>query len=197
MATRTITAVAISLAAFTGCGKFGRVNQGQVIDYNPASGLVTLIGDSNYRDPAHPRFDILPPVTIHIPDDRAEMGPDPEPGKTLLLDWRNHRIVFFDAAGQSIRAASYVVISEQDGVQPNDARVSKTTYPIVDRGRKTITSYFPRYRKLLVFSVPAADFDLPDDTWKMGDEIRYYYKNPRLALRLMNVSKTDLDKAGK
>jgi hypothetical protein len=195
MATRTNIAAVISLAALAGCGNFGRVNQGQVIDYDRASGLVTLIGDSNYRDPAHPRFDILPPVTIHIPEDRAEMGPEPEPGKLLHLDRQAHRMMIYDPGG-NIRAVSYAAISELDGVQPSEPRLGKAAYPIVDRDRKVITSYFLRYRKLMVFTVPAEYFDLPDDTWKMGDEIRYYYKDPRRALRLMNVSKTDLNKAG-
>ncbi len=197
MTTCAKTAVICSLAVLAGCANFGRVNQGQVVDYNSGSGLVTLISDSNYHDPAHPRFDVLPPVTIRVPEDRGEMGPEPEPGKLLHLDWRNHRAAIFDAARGSIRTISYVVISEQDGVTRADPRVSKVAYPIVDRDRKTVTSYFPRYRKLLVFSVPSECFDLPDDTWKMGDEVRYYYKDPHSALRLMNVSKTDLSKAGK
>jgi hypothetical protein len=197
MMTRTRITAIFSLTAFAGCSNFGHVNQGQVIDFQPSSGLVTLIGDSNYREPANPRFDVLPPVTIHVPENRGEMGPPPEAGKLLQLDWRGHRMVIFDAAAGSLRTVPYAVVSEQDGVAPDDPRVSNAAYPIVDHGRKTIASYFPRYRKLLVFSVSAVDLDLPADTWKMGDEIRYYYKNPQLALRLMNVSKTDLDKAGK
>ncbi|MFB3826910.1 MAG: DUF4881 domain-containing protein [Bryobacteraceae bacterium] len=31
-------------------------------------------------------------------------------------------------------------------------------------------------------------------SWKFGDEVRYYYKDPGQALRLMNVTKTDLTK---
>lgn len=189
--------VILSLAVLAGCGNFGRVNQGQVIAYDRSSGLITLISDSNYRDRAHPKFDVLPPVTIHTPADRAEMGPEPEPGKLLELDSRNHRIVVFDAAEGKIRTILYTVISEQNGVTPEDPRVRNSVYPIVDRERGTITSYFPRYRILLVFSVPAEYLGLPGDNWKMGDEIRYYYKDPSLALRLMNVSKTDLNKAGK
>ena len=37
---------------------------------------------------------------------------------------------------------------------------------------------------------------LPEDTWKPGDEVRYYYKDPARALRFMNVSKTDVNRAG-
>jgi hypothetical protein len=189
--------VILSLAVLAGCGNFGRVNQGQVIAYDRTSGLITLIGDSNYRDPSHPRFDVLPPVEVRTPADPTEMGPEPEPGKLLELDWRNHRAVIFDAAEGRIRAISYEVVSEQNGVAPDDPRVSKVVYPAIEREHGTITSYFPRYRKLLVFSVQAEYLSLPAETWKAGDEIRYYYKDPRRALRLMNVSKTDLNKAGK
>ena len=68
-----------SLAVFAGCGGFGRVNQGQVVEYQRGTGLVTLIGDSNYRDPSSPRFDVLPPATIRIPQNPQEMGPERRP----------------------------------------------------------------------------------------------------------------------
>jgi len=32
-------------------------------------------------------------------------------------------------------------------------------------------------------------------TWRTGDVVRYYYKTPGQALRLMNVTATDLSKA--
>ena len=67
----------------------------------------------------------------------------------------------------------------------------------MDRTRKTIAVYSPRDRKLLVFAVPEEYYAMPDDTWKIGDEVRYYYKDPTRALRMMNVSKTDLNKGGK
>ena len=37
---------------------------------------------------------------------------------------------------------------------------------------------------------------MPADTWQGGDVVRDYYKNPAQALRLMNVTKTDLSKSG-
>ncbi|MGA2269863.1 MAG: DUF4881 domain-containing protein [Bryobacteraceae bacterium] len=186
-----------SLAVFAGCGGFGRVNQGQVIEYKRGTGLVTVIGDSNYRDPVNPRFDVLPPVTIRTPEDPQEMGPEPEAGKLLRLDYGNRRAVVFDASTQTLRTVAYMLISEQNDVSPADARARHTRFPVVDRTRKTITVYSPRDRKLVVFAVPEEYYALPDDTWKAGDEVRYYYKDPGRALRFMNVSKTDLNKAGK
>jgi len=181
--------ILLAVAALAGCGSFGRVEQGQVIDYQRSQGRVTLIADSNYRDPAHPRFDVLPPLTIQIPGDPQEMGPEPAAGKLLQLDQQNRRAVIYDSAAQTVRTIPYTPISEQ-----NDVRQARL--PIVDRARRTITVYVPRDHKLIVFKVPDEIFALPDDTWKFGDEIRYYYKQPDRALRLMNVSKTDLNKSG-
>jgi hypothetical protein len=36
---------------------------------------------------------------------------------------------------------------------------------------------------------------MPAGTWQAGDVVRYYYKEPGRALRLMNVTRTDLSKA--
>lgn len=187
----------VLFAWLAGCGGFGRVNQGQVIEYRPSEGLITLISDSNYRDPGHPRFDVLPPVTIRVPADPREMGPEPQAGKLLLLDCPNRRAVIFDSGAASLRTVAYTLTAEQSGVRPGDTRLRRTRFPVVDRAQKTITVYSPRDRKILTFSVPEEYFALPDDSWRFGDEVRYYYKDPRRALRLMNVAKTDLNEAGK
>lgn len=35
---------------------------------------------------------------------------------------------------------------------------------------------------------------MPEDTWKPGDDIRYTYRTPGQAIRMMNVSKTEIIK---
>ncbi len=187
----------VSLAVLGGCGGFGRVNQGQVVEYQKSMGLLTLIGDSNYRDPASPRFDVLPPVTVRVPQDPREMGPEPAAGKLLGLDYANRRATVFDAAARSLRTVEYSLISQENDVYTNDPRLSHIRFPVVDRVRKTVTVYSARDRKLVTFALPEEYYALPDDIWRIGDEIRYYYKDPARALRLMNVSRTDLSKAGK
>ncbi len=78
-----VLAAALSLV---GCGRFGQVNQGRVIQYDREKGLVNFIQDSNYREPGKPRFDVLPAVTVRIPADPGEMGPAPQAGKLLAVD---------------------------------------------------------------------------------------------------------------
>jgi hypothetical protein len=190
-------ATVVFLAALAGCGGFGHVNQGQVVDYRRDQGLITLVADSNYQDPAHPRFDVLPAVTIRTPEDPRAMGPEPEPGKLLDLDTAHRRAVIFDPATHGLRTVPYTLVSEQHGVSPTDARVHHVRFPLRDPSKGTITVYWARTRMLVEFSVPEEFRNLPDDTWRVGDEIRYYYKNAWRALRLMNVTKTDMSKAGK
>jgi len=181
----------LPLALVPGCGGFGKVNQGRVIDYNREKGLVTFIQDSNYLEPGKPKYDSLPPVTIRVPDDPRAMGPAPEAGKLMQLDARNRKLVIFDTVTQGFRAVTYSLTEGHDNVFRSDARVAGRTFPIVDRLKRTITVYSAAQRKLVTFSLPDEYFGRPADTWKTGDEIRYYYKDPNQALRLMNITKTD------
>jgi hypothetical protein len=169
------------LLLFAGCGEFGTVNQGQVIDYQRDTGLVTLIPDSNYRDPAHPRFDVLPPVTVQTPENPKEMGPAPEAGKLLGVDTKAHRLAVFNSNTGQIEELPY----KELGPASNCG--------VVDRERKTVAVCSEN--KAVLVSVADEYLALPEDTWKAGDEIRYYYRDSRRALRLMNVTKTNLNKA--
>ncbi|SPF34885.1 putative Lipoprotein [Candidatus Sulfotelmatobacter kueseliae] len=174
----------------------GKVDQGRAIAFDRQNGVVTLILDSAPKSD-QPRYDVLPPVAVKLPVDPNETGPAPEAGKLLSFDTKQRTVVFFDPASGTLKTVSYLPVNEQDDVSRNDPRVAKTKFPAVDRQNKTVTIYSRRKKILLTFSVPGEYLALPGDTWKSGDEIRYYYKQPGQALRLMNVSKTDLTKAGK
>ncbi len=178
--------------SLAGCAEFGKVNQGKVIDYDAQKGVVTLIQDSNYKEPGNPKYDVLPPIIVQVPDDPKQMGPAPRAGKLMSLDSQKRQVVVFDSATQSFKSIEYKLIEQQDNVFRDDARVAGASFPVVDRSRKTIAVYLPRRRQLVTFSVPEEYLALPVDTWKAGDEIRYYYKNPGKALRLMNVSRSEV-----
>jgi hypothetical protein len=195
IALSTIALLAASIATL-GCVGFGHVQQGRVVIYDKAEGWITLIADSNPLQPDHPRYNVLPPVTIRVPEDPKEMGPTPEAGLLLRLDWAHQEAVIFDPATQKFRHVPYRVVEQHDNVRRGDPRVARKPFPVVDRAGRTITVYDARDRKLIVFSVAEELLQLPDETWKFGDEVRYYYKDPGRALRLMNVSKTELGNAG-
>jgi len=182
------------LLALAGCAKFGQVTQGRVIDYDAGKGTVTLIQDSNYMQPGNPRFDVLPPVTVRVPLNRAEMGPAPEAGKMLALDVASRRVVIFDSAAQALRTIEFAPVAQVEKVAAEDPRAARDKFPRVDRMNKTVTVYSAAEKRLVTFAVPDPYLNLPDDTWKMGDEVRYYYKDPGQALRMMNITRTDLTK---
>jgi uncharacterized protein DUF4881 len=184
-------AVLILLTAL-GCGEFGRVNQGRVIAFDGDSRVVTLIQDSNYMEPGKPRYDVLPPVTMRLPDDPSQMGPVPEAGKLVNLNTKNRTLAIFDAESQTLKTIEYALVERKANVLRNDPQVRGRRFPSVDRDNRRITVYLSRAREVITFSVPEEYLALPDDTWKMGDEIRYYYKDPRMALRFMNITRTDI-----
>jgi len=176
-----------------GCTDAGKVEQGRVIAFDKQTGVVTIIRDSAPKADK-PQYDLLPPFSVKIPADPHEMGPEPAAGKRLLFDTGSKKIVFFDAAAGSIKTVFYTPLLEAANVSKDDPRVKGMQFPVIDRQNKSITIYSSRDRKLVKFTLADEYFALPDDTWKAGDDVRYYYKQPGQALRMMNVAMTDLTK---
>lgn len=182
MASRHTSVIPICLMGallLDGCGVNGRVEQGRVVAYDPQSNRLTLILET-----VPPR-----PVTITAPADPAEIGPPPTAGGLLSLDYRNHRIAIYDRATGAFKTIAYRPLKERFHV----AKAPKV--PAVDPARKTITIYDAANHALITFAATGDLLALPADTWRAGDIIRYYCKDPAHALRLMNVSKTDLSKS--
>lgn len=177
---------ALALVAVT-CGGFGRVEQGITIDYDAAAGVVTLILESA---PGESRYDVLPPVRVRIPEDPRQMGPAPAAGKLLGLD--GGQLTIFNSAEQRIETLPYRLVEKTGNVYPDDPRLAREKLPAVDRARGTVRLYSPKTREILTISVPPHYLALPEDTWRFGDEVRYYFKTPGQALRMMNVSRTKL-----
>lgn len=183
--------IVLPVLLLMGC-QFGDVQQGRVIEYDQGEGIVTYIRDSNYMDPDNPKYDLLPPITIRIPEKPKEMGPEPTAGKRMAIDFDKKEIVIFNDQTQDFEVVKYTLIEQHDGIFRDDPLVAGKTFPIIDQDQKTITVYSFRQLALTRFSVPDEYFYLPDETWRAGDEIRYYYKDPEQALRLMNVTRTDI-----
>lgn len=187
MSNRILLTAALALA-MAGCTPFGKVDQGRVVAFDAERGLVTLVSDSNYMDPSKPRFDVLPPVTIRVPADPKEMGPAPVAGKLLNLDLAAGRMVVLDAAG-ALKTIPFQVSGRRDSASPEEL----AALPAVDRAAGTVRLAVKNV--IVTLAVPGEYLSLPEDTWKAGDEVRYYYKDPGQALRLMNVTRTDIGKS--
>lgn len=190
---RMFLATLLPLGLFLGCGEMGKVDQGRVIEYDKAKGIVTLIQDKK-ADPGAPDYSTLPPHTYTIPADPREMGPEPKPGKRMKLDVDKREIVIFDPATQNFKTIKFDLVDKKEGVAKDDPLVAGKAFPIIDKEKRTISVYSGRQKLLVVFSVPEEYFALPPDTWEAGDEVRIYYKEPGKALRLMNITRTDIFK---
>ena len=190
---RTLAAALVLTLSF-GCN-LGRVGQGRVVEYDKARGVMSVVLESENPRPGEPQY-ALPVREVRIPEKAGEMGPVPDAGKLLLHSAKTREIVFFDRTSQSLRTVHYTPLSESTAVTGSDERVAKKELPLIDRQNKTLTLYSQSERILVTLALTDADLALPDDTWKAGDEVRYYYKQPGQALRMMNVTKTDLAKSG-
>ncbi len=193
-----ITAILLPVLFF-GCTDFGTVDQGRAIAFDKEKGLITIIRDVKH-DAKNPDYSSLPPVTYLKPANPQEMGADPKIGLRMKLDTQKKQMVIFDKAHQNFKTIDYTPIDEQENIDRKhplvyDVATEKAKkFPMVDKDKKQITIYSSRQKLLVTFSVPAEYFALPDYTWDSGDEMRIYFKEPGKALRVMNISKTDIFK---
>ncbi len=176
-----------------GCGEYGHVDQGRVIEYNKAAKTVTIIRDKSI-DPKKPDYSYLPPVKYSLPEDPHEMGPEPKQGKRMKLDSDKKQITIYVPMLNNFANINYTQIEHKVNVSPEDPAVAGKVFPIVDQQNKRITIYSRRQKTLETFSVPDEYFAMPPDTWDNGDEVRIYYKQEGKSLRFMNITKTDIFK---
>jgi hypothetical protein len=180
--------IALLTLLSVGCSDFGEVEQGLVI---AAQGNeVALVLDSNPKGDA--RYDRVPAVTVRLPADPGQMGPAPAVGKLIRLDTEASEIVIYSVAEASLVTVPFELVEHTGGVYPDDARVVASGAPKVDTAAQTVTLYAPRTREIATIKVPNEYLSLPADTWQSGDEIRYYFKDPGQALRMMNVSQNQI-----
>jgi hypothetical protein len=191
--------ILFSMAMLMGCDDFGRVDQGRTIAYDKANKTVSIIRDKSH-DSKSPDYSVLPPVTYRLPDDPAEIGPEPKAGKRMKLDIDKKQITIFDPNINDFLTIHYTLVEQKDNIDPNDPVLYNSVtkeqkqFPLIDETQKTITVYSKRQNVLLTFTVPDQYAAYPPDTWDNGDEVRIYYKEEGRAGRFMNISKTDIYK---
>lgn len=193
--------ILLMLAVGAGCDfkKFGNVDQGRAIAFDKDKWTMTMIRDQS-TTPGKPDYSYLPPITYTLPTDHHEMGPEPKVGMRMKLDSQKREIVVFIPTLQSFATIHYTLIDEKEGIDERNPLVfdgvegKPKKFPVVDKIKKTISIYSKRQRLLTTFSVPDEYFALPENTWDSGDEMRVFYQKEGVALRVMNVTKTDIFK---
>ncbi|MBF0376347.1 MAG: DUF4881 domain-containing protein [Desulfamplus sp.] len=183
----------VFVMVITGCNDEGKVIQGRVIAYDKENKKVTFIEDKSIIK-GKPEYTLLPPVVFTTPEDKNEMGAHPSVGQRMKLDVDKNTINIFDTATQQFKEIQYTLIEKKDNVSKESTLVRDKKFPIVDKNAKTIQIFSKRQKILVTFSLPEEYFSLPDETWAAGDEVRIYYKEPGKAIRMMNVTTTDLFK---
>ncbi|MHC1702001.1 MAG: DUF4881 domain-containing protein [Humidesulfovibrio sp.] len=191
--------VALPLVLLLGCSEYGKVDQGRVISYDPATKTMVFIRDWK-NDTMNPDYTHLPPITYVLPTDPNEMGPEPKAGGRMKIDNKKNQITIFDPGTQNFKTIDFTMVDFKENIDKQhplvydkDAGKAKK-FPVVDKEKKTVTIYSGRQKTLSVISLPEEYFALPDNTWDAGDEARVYYKEEGKALRFMNITKTDIFK---
>jgi hypothetical protein len=129
-----------------------------------------------------------------------EMGPEPKPGQRIKLDTGKKIIAIFDTKTQKIVDVPITIVDLQQPIEKehplvfDKAAKKAKKFPVVDKDKKTVTVYSGRQKMLCTFSVPDEYIGYPESTWDAGDEARLTFRTPGVALRFMNITKTDIFK---
>jgi hypothetical protein len=188
------------LPALAGCKQeYGKVIQGRVVEFDKDKRQITFVTEVAH-DWKNPRYKGLPPVSMTLPADPAEMGPEPKAGGRIELDLAGNKFIIYDKATQAFKDVPFTLVDSLKGVEGEHpllmdaASGQPKKFPVVDKEKKTITVYSKRQKLLTVAQVADEYLALPVSTWDAGDEIRAYYLVEGKIQRFMNMTKTDIFK---
>ncbi len=190
---------ALPVVFLAGCVDYGKVDQGRAVAVDKEKKTVTIIRDK-VADAQKPDYTVLPALTYQFPTNPEEMGPEPKAGLRMKLDADKGQVVLYDPKKQNFDTVAVQIVDKQEGIDRShplvfDSAAGKAKpFPAVDKDKKIVTIYSARQKLLVSFSPPEEYLSLPAAAWDAGDEVRVYYKDEGKALRLMNVSKTDIFK---
>ena len=184
-----VAAISFCLSA---CEFNGGVEQGRCVAFNADAKTLTMVEDTSL-DQHNPHYSGKV-FTFKLPTDARDMGPAPETGDLLQLEPDKGKLLWYDPSTGSVQEMAVTYTTVEKNVGPKSDKLKGKTFPIIDKASRTITVYSPRLQELVSFQVSEDAIDLPENTWKAGEEVRVAYRkeNKDQAIRVMNVSKTNI-----
>ena len=81
---------------------------------------------------------MLPAVTVRVPENPSEMGPAPDAGQLLRIDWAHQKAITFDPASGTTRADPVHDRRIPRGCAARKSElIAEKHFPVVDRGQRT------------------------------------------------------------
>ena len=199
---RRILPVLLALAGLVlaGCGDYGTVEQGRTVAFDKAKGVISIIKDTGIVD-RNPQYTVLPAHDFILPTDPAERGADPSVGLRMRIDVEKKTITMYNPGKKEFDVIAVEVVANHQNVDLRrrhplvwDAATNKAIkFPKVNATDRTVEIYSRRQRMVTTIKLADADFNrYKEQDWDAGDEVRLYYKKDGVALRFMNVTKTDV-----
>lgn len=178
--------------ALAACDFNGGVEQGRCVAFDANAKTLTLVEDTAL-DQHNPHYSGKV-FTFKLPTDPKDMGPAPEVGGLLQLEFDKNMVLYYDPATKNIKECPVEFVEREKGINGKHPKLKGKTFPIIDKEQRTITVYSPRLEELVTFKVSPEELAMPVFTWQLGDEVRVAYRNDNKeqAIRVMNVSKTSI-----
>lgn len=168
------------------------VDQGRVIQFDKAKGIVQLIPNKS-SDHLNPDYSYSPPLTYDLPSDLRKMNFIPKAGLRMKLNTKNNEIVIYDQDAQDFKTIKCALIDQKENISKNNPLVLENgkpkKFPVIDRKKNILTIYSERQHILTTLSIPGEYLELPKYTWDAGDEVLIHYAEEGKTRKVTNIVK--------
>lgn len=138
---------------------------GRVVAFDKAKRIITVVKDAN-NDKANPDFQ-LPPVSFELPSDVDRV----KAGKRIKLDLKENKLKYFDDASVSFKTIDFTLVEKKEGIEAEDPIVANSSFPAIDKEKKTVSIFSRRQKVLTIISVPDDALNLPVNVYDSGDDL--------------------------
>ena len=139
---------------------------GRCVMFDKAKNTITIIKDTN-NDKANPNFQ-LPAATYELPS-----GAEPVKfGKRIKLDTKENKMKYYDDISHSFKTIDFTLVEKKEAVEPSDALVANSKFPVINKEKKTVSIYSKRQKVLTVISVSADAAALSENIYDSGDDLK-------------------------
>jgi hypothetical protein len=184
-------AVAVLLAGPAAAADEEPFVQGRCVSFDPVSRKVEIVKDLK-GDMTDPDYSQFPPASFVL---AGSAGPAPKAGRRIKLDAAAGTIILYDPALRTARTFPIRILVKRLRVAWDDPLVydhaadAPRRLPEVDRAAGTVSMFSRRQDMYLVFAPPAELFELPDEAWDSGDEVRVTFRPDGTVRTYQNLSR--------
>jgi hypothetical protein len=84
---------------------------------------------------------------------------------------KENKLKYFDDASVSFKTIDFTLVEKKEGIEAEDPIVANSSFPAIDKEKKTVSIYSRRQKVLTIISVADDALNLPVKVYDSGDDL--------------------------